>query len=257
MLRRRSRLLWLLVLGVAVLLVASGWQYFLHDTAETATIRDAVDTFRSRPGAPGRGSSPLAPGVYVYTTAGFEEIDALGGARHDYPARTTITVTVAGCGLKLRWVALQERDTTWERCATPRGDVLRSAFETHRFFGTTEHTDYVCGTTLERPKGDKPGTSWALLCKAAGRTERGTGRVVARETLSVGSARIATVHVRWRATLSGKTTGTTDRDAWLARANGLPVRMTMASETTTGSVVGDVHYRESVELELTSTTPRR
>ena len=51
MLRRRSRLLWLLVLGVAVLLVASGWQYFLHDTAETATIRDAVDTFRSRPGA--------------------------------------------------------------------------------------------------------------------------------------------------------------------------------------------------------------
>lgn len=254
---RRSRLLWLLVLGVAVLLVAAGWQYFLHDTAETATIRDAVDSFRHAPTSPAGRLPTLAPGVYVYATAGFEEIDALGGARHDYPAETTITVTAGGCGVKLRWVALKERDTTWERCATPRGDVLRTAFETHRFFGTTEHTDYVCGTTLERPKGDEPGTSWPLLCKADGRTERGRGRVVARGSLTIGSTRIATVHVRWSATLSGKTTGTSDRDAWLARSNGLPVRMTMASETTTGSVVGDVHYRESVELELTSTTPRR
>jgi hypothetical protein len=254
---RRSRLLWLLVLGVAVLLVAAAWQFFRHDTAETATVREAVDSFRHRSPARVGGRPTLAPGVYVYTTTGFEEIDALGGAHHDYPAETTVTVTAGGCGLKLRWVALKERDTTWERCATPRGEVLRTAFETHRFFGTTEHTNYVCGTTLERPKGDKPGTSWPLLCKADGRIERGRGRVVARETLTVGSTEIATVHVRWTATLSGKTTGTTERDAWLARSNGLPVRMTMASETTTGSVVGDVHYRESVELELTSTMPRR
>jgi hypothetical protein len=279
MLRRRSRLLWLSALGFAVLLVASGWQFFLHDAAEPATVRDAVESFRAEAASPARTASrsgagkagtsapgrlrrayaaPMpSPGVYVYRTTGFEEIDALGGARHDYPARTTITVSLGGCGLKLRWVALEERETTWERCVTRRGDVLRSELEIHRFFGTTEHTDYLCGTTLERPAGDKPGTTWPLTCKAAGRTKRGTGRVVGRETLTVQGAPVATVHVRWRATLSGKTTGTTGRDVWLARSNGLPVRLTMASETTTGSIVGDVHYRESVELQLTSTTPRR
>jgi hypothetical protein len=257
MLRRRSRLLWLLAFGFAVLLVASGWQFFLHDTAETATVRDAVESFRSEP-TTGSGAAPaLAPGVYVYATTGFEEVDALGGAHHDYPPETTITITARGCGVQLHWVALQRRETTWERCPTPRGDVLRSTFETHRFFGTTEHTGYVCGTTLERPARDKPGASWPLLCRTAGITQRGTGRVVARESLAVKGARVATVHLRWRATLSGTTTGTTERDTWLARSNGLPVRMTMASETTTGSIVGDVHYRETVELKLTSTTPRR
>ena len=38
------------------------------------------------------GTAPGDPGLYVYATLGFEEIDALGGARHDYPSETFITI---------------------------------------------------------------------------------------------------------------------------------------------------------------------
>ena len=46
-------------------------------------------------------------------------------------------------------------------------------------------------------------------------------------------------------------------DFWLSRATGLPLAVTMLSHTTTGSLIGDVHYEEDVSLRLTSLAPRR
>ena len=40
------------------------------------------------------------PGVYVYATTGSAKVDALNGAAHTYPAETTITVTLEGCGAR-------------------------------------------------------------------------------------------------------------------------------------------------------------
>jgi hypothetical protein len=250
--------MWLAALGAAVVVVAGGWQLFLHDTAKPATVDEAVQRFR-RDAMKAVETPPagLVPGVYVYETTGSEEIDALGGATHEYPSRTTITVTRGGCGWRLRWVALQSRSTTWERCHTAKGEVLRSAFETHRFYGNTEHTDYRCATTLERPAGDVPGKTWPFRCTTAGTTQQGTGRVVGRGVLAVGGARVPVVHVRWETTLAGKTTGTSEQDEWLDRATGLPVRLVMTSRTTTGSLIGDVHYQEHVDLRLRSLSPRR
>lgn len=50
--------------------------------------------------------------AYVYVTSGFDAVDVLTGARHDYPAATTLTVTASGCGVRLRWdVAVERWDT--------------------------------------------------------------------------------------------------------------------------------------------------
>jgi hypothetical protein len=255
----RPRFLILAGLGAAVVVLAAGWRFVLHDSAEPATVDQAVQRFRrDAMKAVESAREGLTPGVYVYATTGSEKVDALGGATHDYPARTTITITKGGCGWKLRWAALKDRSTTWERCRTAKGDVLRSTDETHRFFGTTEHTDYACGKTLARPAGDRPGTTWPFRCTTGtGTTQKGTGRVVERGVLTVGGARVAVVHVRWETTLAGKTTGTSDQDEWVDLASGLPVRISMASETATGSLVGDVHYEERVDLRLTSLVPRR
>lgn len=51
-------------------------------------------------------TSPLIlpePGVYLYESSGFDSVDALTGARHDYPAQTTVTITTEGCGVRVRW----------------------------------------------------------------------------------------------------------------------------------------------------------
>jgi len=66
----------------------------------------------------------IEDGVYVYDTKGFEQTNALGGARHDYPAESTITVQHGGCGWTTRWQPLQERWEQWQflRCRRRRRD---------------------------------------------------------------------------------------------------------------------------------------
>jgi hypothetical protein len=82
-------------------------------------------------------------------------------------------------------------------------------------------------------------------------------RVVGQETVDVGGTPVPAVHVRTTTTFTGATTGRSTYDFWLARATGLPVRVTMVSRTTNGSLIGDVHYQERVSLRLTSLEPRR
>ncbi len=256
-LRLRSPLVWLGALAAATVAVLAGWQLYLHDTAEPASIGEAIQRFQQQPTQATPTPSGATPGVYVYATEGFEEIDALGGARHDYPATSTITIKAGGCGTLQRWDVLKGRSTIWELCPGKRGDLLRGSYETHRFFGNTEHTDYRCTATLARPAGDKPGTTWPIRCRAGDKVETGRGMVVGRETIVVGGTRVPTVHLRQPLTLTGGSPGTSTEDRWVARADGLPVRIVAESETTTGSLIGDVHYQEHVELRLTSLKPRR
>ena len=80
--------------------------------------------------------SLVAPGVYQYATTGFDSVDALTGARHDYPNITTITVVPYGCGVRLRWDIAVERWDSWDWCLD--GDALRQTgwVGYHEFFGT-------------------------------------------------------------------------------------------------------------------------
>jgi hypothetical protein len=177
---------------------------------------------------------PSGPDAYEYRTIGFEEVDALGGARHDYPDTTAVTVATTACGVKLTWRPLEERSTTWELCRSGDGWELRGFTELHRFFGRTDRRPYRCrpGSLLVR-----------ATCIAGDVTETATGSVVGRE----GDVE----HLSIRTRLAGSTTGTGRRELWL-RADGVPVRWIMENDSVTGSVLGDVHYRERVELVLAS-----
>lgn len=168
----------------------------------------------------------LGPGVFAYETSGFEEVDALGGARHEYPARTTIVVRRAGCGLVLRWQPFEERLQEWELCDGLR---LRRITERHRFFGTDDRRTYRCD-----PSSRLDG---AYRCTTGETTE--VGRVVSSED----------GHARLKTRISGGTTGSGTREVWL-RADGVPLRLAAENENTTPSLVGPVHYRERYELRL-------
>ena len=113
--------------------------------------------------------SLVAPGVYQYATSGFDRVDRLTGARHDYPTITTITVVPYGCGVRLRWDVAVERWDSWDWCLD--GDGLRQTgwVGYHEFFGTAGRNDYTCDGD-PRPLDAPAGTTWAMTCRMADRT---------------------------------------------------------------------------------------
>jgi hypothetical protein len=248
------------VVAAAVFAALGGWYVLRRDDVEPATVADAVASFRAQKAsaaATGHPATSIPTGVYVYETDGFEKTDALGGATHRYPPTSTISVTGDPCGAALRWDVLDGRSTTWQLCLRPEGWTQNVRDERHTFFGIGDRTTYRCHGTAFRPTGDTPGTTFSVACTTGEATERGRGRVVGRESCSVGGSAVECVHVRTRTAFGGETSGTSTFDVWLARTTGLPVAMKMVSRTTSGSLIGDVHYEEEVSLRLTSLTPRR
>jgi hypothetical protein len=242
------------VAGVVAVGLLGAWWFLLRDVVEPATVGGAVTAYREQTNA---RSSSIPAGVYVYETAGSERTDALGGVTHRYPRISTITVSGVPCGVGLRWDVLRGRSTTWTVCTGPNGWDERSRFERHTFFGVTDETTYACAGTAFRPDGDRAGTTFTVACSTGKASEQGPGRVVGDETLAAAGTRAPTVHIRTTTSFSGDTTGEATYDFWLARDSGVPVRIAMVSATTSGSLIGDVHYRERVALLLTSLTPRR
>jgi hypothetical protein len=246
-------------IAAAAALAWVGYLAVFGDDAEPATVGEAVTRFRAQLEA----STPRAdglpkPGVYVYETRGAESIDALGGVKHRYPARSTITVTRGGCGLTLRWDVLKGRSTTWTVCRSGRALVLSRSAEIHTFFGREERTVYDCAAgSFYRPARDTTGFSWTMSCSTGETTEEGRGRVVGKDTLTAAGKRIPTVHIRVEAELTGKSPGTSSRDWWLRVSDALPIRLAMASTTSTGSAIGDVKYEEQATLRLQTLSPRR
>jgi hypothetical protein len=242
------------VAGVVAAGLFAGWWFLARDVAEPATVGDAVAAYRR-----GGGGAPrsIPAGVYVYETDGFERTDALGGVTHRYPATSSITVGSTPCGVRLRWDVLRGRSTTWTVCTAPEEWIERSRDERHTFFGVTDEATYRCAKTPFRPADDRPGTTFAVSCTTGKAKEHGSGSVVGRDTVVVGRTSVPTVHVRTSTAFTDDTTGAATYDFWLSSDTGLPVRIRMVSDTTSGSLIGDVHYRERVSLELTSLTPRR
>ena len=242
------------VAGVAAVGLLGAWWFLLRDVSTPASVSDALAAYRRQGDG---GSSPIPPGVYVYATDGFEQTDALRGVTHTYPRASTITVTGAPCGVRLRWNVLEGRSTTWTAC-TGSGDwSQQSRDELHRFFGVTQRTTYTCTGTPFRPAGERPGSTFTVSCSTGEAKERGSGRVVGEEMVEVGGTSVPAVHIRTTTTFTGATTGRSTYDFWLARASGLPVRITMVSRTANGSLIGDVHYQERASLRLASLEPRR
>lgn len=183
-------------------------------------------------------SEPQPPrvGEYVYATRGFEEVDALGGARHTYPDETGILVEQIDGGRcrRLVWRPLRDRVTAWLLC----GERLVEIQEVHEFFGNRDERTYRC----------EPGSSlrqgWS--CSYGDTTVVASGG-------PVGRARVAgapTDHIRLDRRVSGSVQGQGTREFWLRRSDGFPVRLAGTTDDVSSSPIGDVRYRERYSLEL-------
>lgn len=289
---RRAR--WIVVgVGVAIaLLVGTGLlaRYVMLDDSTTVIgTADALESFREQNTAvPGtqppvgttttrptvddqaalgaettttvpRPPVPLAaPGVYEFSTSGFERIDALGGTRHDYPDTTTMTVVADGCGVSVRWDALNERWDRWGLCSSAEGiSVASDGAQFHEFYGRSEREKLRCDrSVLVVPVDDEPRPAVEQACTLASDEYLPTWRVMGTETRDVGGEMIEVQRVRQRVDDDDEHWERITVD-WYLTDGGLPVEVVGTRESLSSTFVGEVHYEERFRLLLRSLTPLR
>jgi len=237
------RRLWLIVGIVGVLVVAAVATYVLA-FRDTATPVDPTDLT-----VVGAGSLPGDPGVYRYDTTGFEEVDAMAGARHEYPPETYLTIGAGPCGPMARWDALAERWVEWDHCGADFAITGTRGY--HEWFGVPDLEHESCPEPLPLV----PAAAVTVACVTGDTTETYTVTPLGSADLVVEGEAIATDHVRITSVLTGDTTGESVVEVWVLPDTVLVVKTTVERHTTSPSRIGDVHYDEVYSLVLVSVTP--
>ncbi|HEU0130899.1 MAG TPA: hypothetical protein VFQ85_07915 [Mycobacteriales bacterium] len=204
---------------------------------------------------PATAEGPLQPpGVYVYDTTGYETADAGVHARHDYPARTTVTIRTVPCGTTVRWDATEDRWDEVTMCADGVATRVTAYRSYHRFFGQEERRDYTCGgTNWLRPPSPRAGLRWSFDCTAEGAKAHTDATLTGVETAGATKA----WHVHYETTLTGSNRGTNPQDFWLALDGPYVVRQASRVDADVDTPFGSIRYHEEYDLRLTSRTPRR
>jgi hypothetical protein len=251
----RGRLLALLV-PACVIVGYVAWQNLPRDETSRATVGEAVERFRQS--ASGEGPGGAARGVYSYRTRGSESADTgLLSATHDYDGISTIIIDNAPCGVLERWQVLGGRWTEAEFCLPPHGMGLRAISEFHEFFGRERENHYRCrGDSPSRRLLRRVGTRFSSSCESGSGTAVSHSRVVETEKLTVGQDAIDAIHTTSDVVLEGNVSGTTTRNDWRRRSDGLLLRRTVETEASMEGTP-DADYSEHYSIELLSTTPRR
>jgi len=265
---------WLSLLAVAVLPIGFiGWHLLLRNTTTPIDVAAAVESFggsgaaaptSASQGAPqtsATGSAGAAPvsGVYVYDTTGSEGVDALAGARHKYPAVTTITVEPAGCGTLYRWLPLKERREEWTLCRQDSGLVLVEYNAFHRFFGQDSWLEYTCKEEAVLVAGVS-GTNATRTATCTTGIEREVLVITEAPGASVeiGGKPVDAVKVKIAVALSASddnVNGNGITTIWFDMETGLILKWVQSEISTANSPIGEVDYDETFELVLQSLEP--
>ncbi len=202
------------------------------------------------------GRRPPAAGVYVYLTSGWEDVDALGGSRHEYPAETTLTIVDEAGGQRVRWTALKERWEEWTTVSSPAGDAWTNLTSYHEFFGQRDLRSFTCQpNSLYVPSDQTPGTTFEMHCHDEGAQSVCTAHVVGPDVVMIGGAPVETLRLRMDTTMTGDVRGHMARDYWVIPETGLLVKTIIVTDTNGDMPTGSMRYREEVELTLKSLTP--
>lgn len=199
-----------------------------------------------------------AEGVYVYDTTGFEEVDALGGARHDYPAQTSIVHRREGCGATETWQPFQDRRDVRQLCAEPGRHRLQHFDATRSFFGQTDTRRLECdeGATAFAA-GARPGDVFEFRCVQEGADAANRLEILGVETVVVGGQAVEAVHSRATSAVSGGASGSSSIESWVHPETGLTLKRISVLDGSESGPSGTVSYHEEYTLVLRSLEPRR
>lgn len=241
------------MIAAGLIAVALIRHLLLHDTSNPVSVREAIERAGEERGGNGRvnGQPVPAPGVYAYDTRGVERFEAFISAEHRYPRTTSVTVREGGCGVLMRWVPLEERQTEWEMCPRPEGWGLASFLDVHEFFGRRDERRYVCRDGV----AFRLRARWSYGCEFEDTRDEFRGEFVGMETLRVRGRPVTTIHVRDRDLLSGDEQGTGSSETWYRAGDGLIVRRIAETRDRAPVPGGSGTYTERYELMLRSLRP--
>ncbi len=242
---------------VALLLIGTVLFVRARDKTTAVSVDDAVVSFRDS--APVDVSRPRRPdpGVYVYDTVGDEHVDALGGATHGYPERTTMTITTTDCGYRVRWDVFQERFDELDLCLTADGESIAASRQHREFFGITNDRTYRCDeSTTIRAEPSVSGDVRSTTCWAGEASAGMRVTVIGPDTITVGGQPVDALKVRLESELAGDVRGQSLLDYWIDDT-GLVLRRESKVTTDADSPLGVTKYDETYTVQLVSLVPER
>lgn len=206
---------------------------------------------------PSRAATPPT-GVYVYDTEGYEQVDAFGGARHDYPAESTITVRDADCGYEAAWRPLEGREEIQMAC--PRVDAHQMMWveSTNTFFDMSQTMRMTCDDDAIAFRVDPEiGATETFTCTDGDTTSEQTVEYLDRGTYDVGGVAVDAVQVRVRFSATGGSEAQGEQQGWFRASDGLTLSLQASIDGSAPGPAGDVNYEERYTLELQSLDPLR
>ncbi len=252
----RGRKIALLAVACLLAVAVLAWLNRPRDEPARSTVDDAVRSFRAEADSATRGGEhgEPAPGVYRYATRGSESVKtAVIGTTHDYDGVSTIVLSAGRCGERERWQVLTGRWSEAEACESADGEASAKVTEFHEFFGTGQEDSLRCRST---PVSGRPGARFSSFCESEDFSIANRSRVVGVERVSVGGETFDATHVETQSVFGGENSGTSRREEWRRRSDGLLLRRSVASEADTNAGGGS-HYSERYTLQLLSTKPQR
>jgi uncharacterized low-complexity protein len=259
---RGSKVTMLVVACLVVVAAAAAvaiWRSRPSDESNKATVNDAVRSFRAEEGSKGQrrgAANKTAPGVYRYATSGSESVTGADfGTTHKYGGVSTITVSSGRCGERERWQVLVQRWTQAEACAGQHGGGTVRLTEFHEFFREGQEDSLLC----HGPAGaetSRPGARYSSSCRSRGSSISTVTHVIGPRRISVGGQGFDAIGTVSESTLRGGTSGTSSREDWRRRSDGLLLSRWSQTDADT-SEGGGSHYSERYTIRLLSTKPRR
>ena len=199
------------------------------------------------------------PGTYAYTGRGSEQVSALGGSEHRFPAKIAVVVQLDpddDCAWKATVVYVKEHIEERRYCTQDGTVVDRGFIRKIEFFNQLQTVEYTCDDVAERLRTTAAsGDTWNWTCTQGTKARSDyTATALGTETLTIGGEPVKTWHTRVVSKQSGDTNGGDTSEFWLAES-GLIVKYTAKLEVTTKSVLGDTTFNEDIAYTLDSLVP--
>jgi len=199
-----------------------------------------------------------AEGVYAYRTTGGDRV-SVAGASHDYPDETYATVRhLDGCKWFVRNDVVEEHVDERTMCSGVDTVTQLSQARWVTFFGKRDGMELACDPPIV--VGVSRGLPMPVsesVCSGGGTDARMRRTLVGRERVDVGGTVVDALRIVLDGEFSGKATGRSRDELWVAEADGMTLRWDRMVDTMADAAFGaEVRYQEQASFVLTSLTPR-
>ena len=253
----------LVVVGAASVLGA----YAFRSHPGPRSVGSAVDQYRRSTSSSATGFVWPASGVYVARGSGTEAISVPPDRHDDGPTMPISVLHLAnGCW---RW-RIDYNTAHWHQYDyCPKGGQLLLTAQRNSLswdFGLTRVTnlaDYTCTPPAPIVVTDpRPGSTFTHHCSGTNSAVKGPSvavgpaRILGRETLTIGTRRVAALHQARVEQMSGEQKGTLREEWWFEARTGLPLAASRTYRLVTASPIGSITYTETGSWHLTSLVPK-